>query len=327
MTKRVLILGITGQDGSYLAEQLLEQGCEVHGMVRHTSGNNLFRLQSLSSYNKLILHSGDMLDAVSVERLVREIRPHDLYNEADQDNVDFSFRTPSFSAQITFGAVVNLLEAIKHHAPQTRLFQPISATVFGPNAAPQTEQTPLAPQSPYACAKAATWLTCQHYRREYGLHIVGGVLYNHDSPRRSGQYLLHRIAKQVVLFTRGLISSIVVPPLEILVDIGHAREFMRNAILAMGVEEPRDYVMATGFPFSIHSLVSILLREAGFPDTVIEKCVQVHNSMTRPGSPACLVGDTTLAQTTFGFNVETDALCMSRILYNHYRNLPSKECM
>lgn len=185
MTKRVLILGIGGMDGSYCAEQLLDEGCEVHGLVRRSSADNLWRVRTLLELRKgrMFLHPGDLLDVESINHVLGQFCPDEVYNFADQDHVDFSYKTPSYSNSVTTGGVVNVLECLRRRNTKfpCRFLQPLSATIFGNSPHPQDERTPLAPASPYACAKAAVWFWCRHYRREYGLHVSCPIFFNHDT--------------------------------------------------------------------------------------------------------------------------------------------------
>jgi len=325
VTKKALILGITGQDGSYLAEILTGRGYEVHGMVRHTSGDNLFRLRQLPCFDKLILWKGDMLDSHSVDRLMLDIRPDEVYNEADQDNIDFSYKTPTFSAQITFEAVVRLLQTIRTGHSAVRLFQPVSATVFGSHPYPQNEQTPLAPASPYACAKAAALLACRHYRREYGLFVSTGILYNHDSPRRRGGYLLHKIAQQAIQVSRGTRERMELPPLDILVDIGHAYEYMEAATRSLRCEVSDDYVLSSGHHTSIKLLASLALSYVGVDEGNQKDVIQQFPVLSRPGTPPTLVGDCQWARQRFGFNPTTHVTSILSELIALYRNIPEKD--
>ena len=183
MTKRHLILGVGGQDGSYLAELLLERGTEVWGLHRRSSADNLWRLRLSDAINLVKLVCGDVCDLPSLENAVRECQPHVVWNMADQDNVDASFACPRQAVDVTYGGVANVLEVVKRRP--IRLFQPISATVFGRAPPPQNEVTTLDPQSPYACAKAAAWLLCKYYRECHATGVTCGVFFNHDSPRRA----------------------------------------------------------------------------------------------------------------------------------------------
>ena len=254
MGKRALILGVGGQDGSYLAEILLESGYEVHGLVRHSSGNNLWRIRHL--LDKITLHKGDICDGVRLAMLIDELAPDEIYNEADQDSVGWSGKAPGYQIEVTYKAVSTILETLRYMGGKVRFFQPVSSTMFGDQPYPHTETTPLKPQSPYACAKAAAFLLCQHYRREHGVYVSCGILYNHDSPRRGPDYLLQRIARGEPLW--GDLSTIV--------DVGYAPEYMEAAYQSLQQSESRDYVIATGRGYRIADLQNWAKGLTGEPE-------------------------------------------------------------
>jgi GDPmannose 4,6-dehydratase len=231
---RALILGIGGQDGSYMAENLLDRGAEVHGLHRRTSLGDLSRIQHLLP--RIALHRGDVCDPGSVYAALGKALPDVVYNFADQDNVDWSYETPGYSVQVTAGAVSTLLEAIK--GTQVKLLQPISATVFGDSPAPQDEDSPPNPLSPYACAKAHAWHLCKYHRRCYGTQVSCAILYNHDSPRRGPEYLLHRMCKAAAT---GVVFECDDPSQ--IVDIGYAKDYVESMRRMMDVE-PDDYVIS-----------------------------------------------------------------------------------
>ncbi len=251
MTKRALILGIGGQDGSYLADILLAKGYEVHGMHRRSSVDNLGRIAHCA--DRLTLHRGDLVDGASVERIVREVHPAEIYNEADQDSVGWSRSVPELTWAVTFAAVARLLETVRRCMgtnPLIRLFQPLSAHVFGDPStltapAPQDELTPLNPQSPYGIAKAAAWHACRMYRERHGVHVSCGILYNHDSPRRSDHYLLHKLCKASVRIAKGRQRTVALGNLDARVDVGFARDYMEAAWLLLQQPTPSDRVIAT----------------------------------------------------------------------------------
>ena len=288
--KRALIFGINGQDGSYLAEILLEKGYDVHGFYRRSSVDNLSRIRHLLS--DVTLHKGDLTDYGSVHRAVAECLPlHEVYNEADQDHVGWSQAAPSYSAAVTYGGVVNVLEAVRQLTPTTRVFQPVSATMFGYAPPRQDEITRLYPQSPYACAKVAAYYLCQHYRREHGMFVSCGILFNHDSPRRGSDYLLQRIARGEELWG----------DLETIVDIGYAREYMEAAWKMMQLESPDDFVIGTGKGYHIKDLLNGVRVHPKFP------------------LESALVAYPEKAVNAFGFDPKCDAFDVLEIVKEHYR--------
>lgn len=298
---RTLILGVNGQDGSYLADLLLARGDEVHGLHRHSSNpRHLWRIEHCR--DRLTLHQGDVLDTASVARVIDEVRPEVIYNEADQDHVDYSFRAPGYSLDVTAGAVVRMLEAVRQIDVRIRWFQPLSATMFGDADWPQNEGTPLAPMSPYACAKASALHVCRFYRKAYGMHVTTGILYGHDSPRRGPDYLLQRIARQAVAVARDEQSRVELWGEDTVVDIGHAREFMETAVSLMGLEQLGDYVVGTGAAQSISSIVEAALVRAGtWPDRY-----SLGGRRARPGRAPTLVADCTHLRAALGADAQPE---------------------
>lgn len=292
---RSLILGVNGQDGSYLADLLLARGDEVHGLHRHSSNpRHLWRIEHCR--DRLTLHQGDVLDTASIARVIAEVRPEVIYNEADQDHVEYSLRTPGYSMDVTASAVLRMLEAVRQIDPSIRWFQPLSATIFGDAEALQDESTPLFPLSPYAVAKASAYHVCRYYRTVHGMPITTGILYGHDSPRRGPNYLLQRIARQAVAVAHGKQSRVELWGEDVVVDIGHASEFMQTAIGLMNLEQPGDYVVGTGAAQSISSIVEAALTRAGtWPDRY-----SLGGQGTRPGRVPTLVANCTRLRAALG---------------------------
>lgn len=313
MSKRALILGIGGQDGSYLAEHLLSLDYEVHGLHRRSSVDNLWRIADVR--DRVTLHKGDLLDPLSVGRVLDDVCPDELYNEADQDNVDHSFKTAGYSAAVTAGAVADLLEMLRVHSCQgLRFFQPLSATMFGcPASSPQDEKAPLQPNSPYACAKAAAWHLCRHYRREHGLHVVCGILYNHDSPRRGPDYVLQRIARQAVAQVRGGGGPILLGNPDLSVDVGHAADYVRGIHALMQLERPDDFVLATDRPVTLRQLAEHALCHLGKEDYLLSD-VGRDPSFHRPGPLPILVGDSTKARRVIDWQPRSSLKTLEDIL-------------
>lgn len=243
--KRALIFGVGGQDGSYLAELLLSKGYEVHGTVRRSSYDNIARVAHVR--DRLTLHRCELTDAGSIHAAIYHSRADEIYNMADQDEVGWSKDTPGYSVGVTYGGPAVILEFLRHSswANHAKFFQPISSTVFGPTAAPQDESTPLNPGSPYACAKAAAWLLCKHYRREHGVFVSCGVFFNHDSPRRGPGYLLQQIARQAVAVARGERNRVELTGPDSYVDVGWAPDYVDAAWRTLQQDAPDDYVIGT----------------------------------------------------------------------------------
>ncbi len=270
MSKKVaLVLGCGGMDGSYLCEILVGKGYEVHGVYRRTSYNNLSRLGS--TLRNIHLHKGDLSDGPSIERIIRQVLPDEIYNEADQDHVGYSKETPQVSLDITTGAVFRLLETILAVRRTNivclpynpKIFQPVSATMFGNSVPPQNERTPFTPASPYACAKLAAYYLCQHYRREHGMFVSCGIMFNHESPRRGPDYLLQRIVRQAKLISQGKEDKIQLYNTEMEVDIGYAPDYMDAAWRILQLDKPTDLVVGTGYPAAIYEFARWALECVG----------------------------------------------------------------
>ena len=295
---RALILGVGGQDGSYLADILVENGYEVHGIYRHSSLYNLSRIDHLAP--NIHLHAADLTDPLSIVRVL-ELCPWDeIYNEADQDSVGWSRKTPAQTMDITATAVANLFEAIYRARPTAKVFQPCSAHMYGDPAylpantpSPQNERTPFNPQSPYGIAKVAAYHWADYYRRSKGLHIVTGILYNHDSPRRTEEYLLHKICNAAVRIQAGTQQTVALGNLDSRVDVGSARDYMVVAHKLMQLSTPPDdYVIGTGTNWCIADLASRALWHAGVLREPLEYVTR-DDEFFYPTPKAFLVADTT----------------------------------
>lgn len=293
--KRALILGIGGQDGSYLADLLLDKGYEVHGLYRHSSYDNLKRIEHCRG--RLTLHQGDITDIQSVKNVFLDCSPDEIYNVADQDHIGWSLKTPSVSWDVTAKAPAMILEMLKDYDRDIRFFQPVSSTIFGDASAPQDEETPFNPMSPYAVAKAAVYHAARYYRQVYGMFVAVGIMYNHDSPRRCNQgYLLHEICSSVKRVLRGEQSIVEVGDPEMTVDIGYAEDYMVAAWRMLQMDEPGDYVIASGEPMSINDLVLKAMYVVGVAAPVVS-----NPELLRPGKQPRLVGDASKAKDGLGW--------------------------
>lgn len=297
MKSRALILGVTGQDGNYLARHLINDGYEVHGLARQTSHDNLGRIRDLLDYKLMTLHLGDVLDTGSLVRVLAEVKPHEIYNEADQDHVGYSFKTPEYSTQVTIAAVTKLFEAVRtatwcDNYQTVRVFQPVSATMFGDAEPSQTEDTPLNPLSPYACGKAAAYHLSRMYRTVYGMWISTAILYNHDSPVRNPGYFLQKVCRHALkIKATGVVEPLDLDYPDALIDIGSAYEYMRAAILINRDVTPTDYVVASGNCPSAKRWVKEVYSQCGL--TQDQLVLRQGVIPSRPGPSPCLIGDVT----------------------------------
>jgi GDPmannose 4,6-dehydratase len=253
---RALITGVCGQDGSYLADILLEKGYEVYGVYRHSSKDPFDNVRHNIGNPNFHLIQGDVMDALSLDKIIRDVDPHQIYHEADQDNVDWSFLNPAYQVDITVKAVSNLLASVRCHCPSARVFIPCSSTMFGDAPAPQTEETPFNPRSPYACAKVAAYHLARMYRQNHGMFICTGILYNHDSPRRNGNYLLHKICKAAARAEKLALWEVDTP-----ISVGYAKDYMRWAVEIIEHTQPDDYTICDAAPMSLKDACYLAFKE------------------------------------------------------------------
>jgi len=308
MAKKALITGITGQDGSYLAEFLLEKGYEVHGIIRRASTFNTGRLESIysdphNSKSRLFLHYGDLSDASALSRLLAKIKPDELYNLAAQSHVRVSFDSPEYTTDITATGAVRLLEAIRETGLNPRFYQASSSEMYGKvRETPQTELTPFYPRSPYGCAKVyAHWITV-NYRESYGLHASNGILFNHESPRRGETFVTRKITRAVAHIKAGLQDKLYLGNLDAKRDWGYAREYVEAMWLMLQQETPDDYVIATNETHSVRELLEMAFQHAGLN---WEKHVEIDPRYYRPAEVDLLIGDYAKAKKKLGWAPKT----------------------
>ncbi|HEX8173346.1 MAG TPA: GDP-mannose 4,6-dehydratase [Thermoanaerobaculia bacterium] len=267
--KRALITGITGQDGSYLAELLLAKGYDVHGIIRRSSSFNTGRIDHLyqdvhEPDRRLFLHYGDLNDASSLNRILRIVQPDEIYNLAAQSHVKVSFETPEYTAEIDGLGALRLLEAIREIDLRPRIYQASSSEMFGSSPPPQNEETPFRPRSPYANAKVYAYWATVNYREAYGLFAVNGILFNHESPRRGETFVTRKVTRAVGRIVHGLQERLYVGNLDARRDWGFARDFVEAMWRMLQHETPDDFVIATGTSHSVRDLCELAFARAGF---------------------------------------------------------------
>lgn len=294
-------MGINGQDGSYLAEVLLEQGYEIHGLIRRSSTGNTRNIDHLT--DKIVLHHGDLSDPVSIYSVINKVRPEEIYNEADQDHAGISFKIPAYNYDVTGAAVGRNLEIIREIDKSIKYFQPLTSNMFGKTTeSPQNEETPLNPQNPYACAKIFAWHVCKMYRQVYDMFISVGIFYNHESPRRTNEYVSRKVTQSVARIKAGKQEKLVLGDLSAQIDWGYAKEYMEAAWKILQLEKPEDFVIGTGEVHSVEELVQEAFSIAGIEPG---KYVESSPSLLRPGINTILRADTTKANKMFGFEAKT----------------------
>jgi GDPmannose 4,6-dehydratase len=295
--RRALITGVTGQDGSYLAELLLEEGYEVFGMVRRASTENFERIAHLA--DRITLLQGDLLDQLSLDAVLRTAEPHELYNLAAQSFVPTSWRQPVLTSEFTAVGVTRVLEAIRSVDPSIRFYQASSSEMFGKvREVPQTELTPFYPRSPYGVAKAYGHFITVNYRESYGLFAVSGILFNHESPRRGLEFVTRKISDGVARIKLGLGDELRLGNLDAKRDWGFAGDYVRAMWLMLQQDEPSDYVIATGAEHSVQDFV-----DAAFGHVEIDpgEHVVVDQEFIRPAEVDRLIGDPAKARSELGW--------------------------
>jgi GDPmannose 4,6-dehydratase len=313
VTKKALILGINGQDGSYLAELLLGKGYEVHGMIRRTATGNLRNIQHIE--NKITLHYGDLTDPVSLHQIVEETRPQEIYNEADQDHAGLSFKIPAYNFDVTGAAVGRLLETIRQVDRTIKFFQPVTSNMFGQSTADwQNENTGFNPVNPYSCAKVFAYYISHMYRKAYDMHVSLAIFYNHESPRRTEHYVTRKITRSVARIKAGLQDKLVLGDLSALVDWGYAGEFMEAAWNIMQLDKPDTFIIGTGEVHSVKEFVEEAFDYAGLD---VGKYVESSASLMRPATNGVLRADISKARASFGFDPQIKFKRLVRLMLDH----------
>ncbi len=309
-TRRALITGITGQDGSYLAEFLLEQGYEVHGMVRRSSSETFQRLQAIR--DDLTLHTGDLLDQRSLTDVLRESRPDEVYNLAAMSFVAASWTQPVLTAEFTGLGVTRMLEAVRDVVPEARFYQASSSEMFGKVLEiPQTETTPFYPRSPYGVAKTYGHFITVNYRESYDLFCCSGILFNHESPRRGLEFVTRKVTHGAAAIKLGLQDELVLGNLDAERDWGYARDYVQAMWMMLQASEPEDYVIATGIAHSVHELVRIAFDHVGLdPDDHVRQ----DERYMRPAEVDHLVGDYSKAKRQLGWEPTTSFEQLVRLM-------------
>ena len=300
---KALIFGVTGQDGSYLAEVLLEDGYEVCGVVRKSATGNTRNINHLlnSDYHasrRFSILRGDILDSASIFRVISQFEPDYIFNEADQDHVAWSYDIPSYSISTTTTAVVNIMDAIRVLNPDIRFFQPVSSNMFGvPTEEFQNEDTPHRPVSPYGIAKSATFHLCRFYRQSYGLKVSTGIFYNHESPRRPEEYLSRKVSKAAARIKNGTQKELVLGNLDGFVDWGYAKEYMQIAKTIMEKDLSEDFVIGTGLLTKVEDFVRKAFDKV---DLNWRDYVTTSEQFKRPITTGNLAADITKLKTLVG---------------------------
>ena len=307
MTKKALITGITGQDGSYLAEFLLAKGYEVHGLIRRSSTFNTSRIDHIYQdphvpNPKLFLHYGDLIDGVGLTNLIREINPDEVYNLGAQSHVQVSFTMPQYTGQVDAVGAVGLLEAIRSAGSNTRFYQASTSELFGSTPPPQNEDSIFRPQSPYAAAKLMAYWCTVNYRDGYGMHATNGILFNHESPRRGETFVTRKITRAVAAIAAGKQDKLFLGNLTAVRDWGFAKEYVESMWLMLQQEKSSDYVVATGVGATVKDFAAAACARVGLN---WEDHVETDKKYIRPTEVDALIGDASKAEKALNWKAKT----------------------
>lgn len=336
MSKCALITGITGQDGSYLADLLIEKGYTVHGIVRRSSTSNLDRIGHLvhrpDLKNRFFLHEGDLADSSSLERLVTKIQPQEVYNLGAMSHVKVSFDVPEYTANVDGIGVLRLLEAVRKNCPRARFYQASTSELYGKvQAVPQSESTPFYPRSPYGVAKLYAYWTVVNYREAYGLYACNGILFNHESPRRGETFVSKKITLAIAKIVTGQQEKLTLGNLSAKRDWGYAKDFVEGMWLMLQQEAPEDFVLATGKTTTVREFVEYAFQavgvslnwkgtgveEKGYDQKTGRLLVEVSPEFFRPTEVDLLIGDPSKAKRILGWSPETSLASLVHLMIDH----------
>ncbi len=316
MTKRALITGITGQDGSYLAELLLGKGYEVHGLIRRASTFNTSRIDHLyvdphSPDARLFLHFGDLSDGARLVTLLSHINPDEVYNLAAQSHVRVSFDEPEHTADTTGTGTIRMLEAVRLSGIETRFYQASSSELYGATPPPQNENTPFYPRSPYAAAKLYSFWITKNYREAYGLFAANGILFNHESPRRGETFVTRKITRAVAAIKAGKQESLYMGNLDAVRDWGYAPEYVEGMWRILQADDPEDFVLATGIGITVREFLQTAFAHA---DLDWQQYVRFDDRYLRPTEVDALIGDPSKAAKKLDWVPTVDARQLARLM-------------
>lgn len=317
MPKRVLITGITGQDGSYLAELLLSKGYEVHGIRRRSSSFNTSRIDHLindfrhDKDARLFLQYADLTDSTSLIKILYNLQPDEIYNLGAQSHVHVSFEIPEYTCDVTGLGTIRILEAVRETGIKTRIYQASSSEMFGSTPPPQNEKSPFHPRSPYACAKVFAYHAAVNYRESYGMYVCNGILFNHESPRRGENFVTRKVTRAVARIKRGLQDKLYLGNLEARRDWGYAPEYVEAMWQMLQQDKPDDYVIATGESRSVEEFVIAAFDRA---EMDLREYVEIDPVYYRPAEVDLLAGDASKAKAQLGWEPQVKFSELVRIL-------------
>ena len=320
MKKKALILGVTGQDGSYMLDLLIKKKYQVHGLIRKSSTGNTINIDHIIKNPKIFnrtffLHRGDLLDIGSLDEVITKIQPNEIYNFADQDHVGWSFAIPSYSFKTTALSVIEILEILKNNKKKIKFFQPVSSNIFGlTNSKKQNEKTILDPNSIYGLAKATAYQACKMYSRIYNLHICGAIFYNHESPKRSKDYVTKKIVQTVCEIYHGKKNNIYLGDINARIDWGYAKDYVESAWKIMQLKNPDFFIIATG---EINSVEYFVKNCFSYVNLDYKKYLKIDKKLLRPSKTSILKGDITKAKKIFKYKPKTELKGLIKIMMDH----------
>jgi GDPmannose 4,6-dehydratase len=314
--KIAFITGITGQDGSYLTELLLEKDYEVHGLIRRSSSFNTGRIDHIyqdphTPHQKLKLHYGDLTDGVNMTNLIHEIQPTEVYNLGAQSHVQVSFSLPQYTAQVDAVGAVSLLESIRASGVKSRYYQASTSELYGSTPPPQNESSMFQPRSPYAAAKLMAYWCTVNYRDGYGIHASNGILFNHESPRRGETFVTRKITRAVARIALGSKEKLFLGNLDAVRDWGYAKEYVESMWLMLQQDKPGDYVVATGVGASVKDFVDASFKHVGLN---WEEYVELDKRYIRPTEVDALIGDPSKAEKVLGWKAKTHWKALAELM-------------
>jgi GDPmannose 4,6-dehydratase len=304
MKKKILVLGATGQDGSFICKLLVEKKFNVYALARKSATGNLGNIKELLKHPNFKICHGDLLDLISIEKIIRDVKPQEIYNFADQDHVRWSFEVPSYSFDVTGSSVVKLLEIIKNHSPNSKFFQPLSSNIFGgTKKKKQNEEEKFSPLSIYALGKVTAYYACEMYKKVYNLKVYNAIFYNHESEVRPEEYVTRKITKSVARIFYNKQKKIQLGDIKAKIDWGYAKDYVAAAYSIMQLKQPDCFVIASGKGYTVEFFLKKCFE---YVNLDYKKYLVVNKKLLRPSKNATLIGDTKKAKKVFKFKSKTD---------------------
>ena len=302
--KKILILGVTGQDGSFLAKFLLKKNFKVHGLVRKSATGNLGNIKSILQNSNFTIHHGDLLDLISIQNIIATLKPDEIYNFADQDHVRWSFELPAYSFDVTGASVVKILEIIKNFSPKSKFFQPLSSNIFGNSKRKkQDEKEPFTPLSIYALGKVSAYYACEMYKKLYNMKISGAIFYNHESEFRPEEYVTRKITKSVARIFYGKQKRLVLGDISSKIDWGYAGDYVEAAYKIMQLKNPDFFIIASGKGYTVEFFLKKSFEYVGLD---YKKYIKIDKKLFRLKKNATLIGNTNKAKRFIKFKNKTN---------------------